>query len=326
MGLGTLIERVFAGKQRGPTIHDTKWIDGWMDTSGSLPVPRTDWIRRKHGDVAYGDDPLQRFDLYLPNEALLGRPYPLLVVIHGGGFTHMDKADWHLYPGFFALEAGFAVASVNYRLAPKAKFPQPVKDVAAAVRFLADHAWQYNLDVNNFFLMGTSAGGSLALLTGLGAGPDGALPPGERKPTIRAIGALCPATDLVAMYQLAMGKAAAPMRVGVRLMLRQYLGSTPDKHPEIAAAASPAKWLDVAVTAEKPIPAVYFMQGDQDPLVPWEVTFACYEQFQRCSRLGPDDLVYETLLGAGHAGGGPDFLEAAPNRRLVRWFADHVMR
>ncbi|MDR2619544.1 MAG: alpha/beta hydrolase [Propionibacteriaceae bacterium] len=326
MGLSAAIERAFGSKQQGPTIHDTEWVKGWMDTSGSLPVPRVDWIRRRYADVAYGDDPLQRLDLYLPNEAVLGRPYPLLVVIHGGGFTHMDKADWHLYPGFFALEAGFAVASINYRLAPKAKFPQPVKDVSAALQFLADHAWQYDLDVDNFFLMGTSAGGSLALLTGLGAGPGGAPSQSTRKPTIRAVAALCPATDLGAAYRWAMEHGSIPVKVGVRLMLQRYLGSTPDKHPEIAAAASPEKWLDIAVACGKPIPATYFLQGDQDPIVPWELTFACYEMFQQRSGLPADALYYETLPGAGHAGGGPDFLNPAPNRRLVRWFATHIKK
>jgi len=107
-------------KANRPHMRDANFPETWMDLTLDIPYPKKDWIRRKWLDVAYGEDPLQRIDIYHPNENPHGLDkYPLLIILHGGGFTHMDKADWDVYPGFFWLEMGYAVASVNYRLAPK---------------------------------------------------------------------------------------------------------------------------------------------------------------------------------------------------------------
>ena len=81
----------------------------------------------------------QTLDLYIPR-AVVTRPLPIAMYLHGGGMTAGDKSD--LSPVFLdALgSAGYAVASVNYRLAPQFKFPAQIEDVKCAIRYLRAEA------------------------------------------------------------------------------------------------------------------------------------------------------------------------------------------
>jgi acetyl esterase/lipase len=83
--------------------------------------------------------------------------------------TAGDKSD--LNPVFLdaLASAGYAVVSVNYRLAPQFKFPAQIEDVKCAIRYLRDRAHRYGLNGNEIFAFGTSVGGqrvALAALTG----------------------------------------------------------------------------------------------------------------------------------------------------------------
>ena len=102
-------------------------------------MPRVDWIREKKLDVAYGGDPLQKMDIYYPNE-VQKESYPVVILVHGGGFAMCDKRDWHVYPGFHALGRGFALVSVNYRLVPQVSYPAESDDLKRAVLYLRKHA------------------------------------------------------------------------------------------------------------------------------------------------------------------------------------------
>lgn len=117
-------------------------------------------------DVAYAStSAAQKLDIYLPAG---NGPFPVVVVIHGGGFMVGDKANPAL--GDALLDAGYAVASVNYRLAAEAKYPAQIQDVKAAVRFLRANAAKYNLDPRRFAAFGQSAGGNLAATLGTSCG------------------------------------------------------------------------------------------------------------------------------------------------------------
>lgn len=127
-------------------------------------------------------------DLYTPDG--VARP-PIVVWIHGGGFHSGDRVGLPetLSPGsiFGALtSAGFACASIDYRLAPAAPMPTPMDDVRAAVRFLVERAPRYGYDADRLGVWGESAGGLLALLAGL------------TMPEVKAVVAWYPVTDLLA--------------------------------------------------------------------------------------------------------------------------------
>ena len=108
----------------------------------------------------------QTMDIYIPSAAVT-RPLPLAIYVHGGGLTSGDKAD--ISPIFLnaLASAGYAVASVNYHLAPLYKYPAQIKDVKCAIRYLRANAQSYGLNGSEIFAFGTSSGGELVALAAL---------------------------------------------------------------------------------------------------------------------------------------------------------------
>ncbi|MDR1530605.1 MAG: alpha/beta hydrolase [Clostridiales bacterium] len=300
--------------QKKGTIRDSKFIEGWMNMETRIPEPVYDWIKRKHIDVPYGENELQKLDIYLPNDEKYAKP-PLFAVVHGGGFSHMDKRDWHIYPGFFALREGFAVASVNYRLAPKYGYPHGLDDFKSALKFLAEHAEAYGYDKDNVFLEGTSAGGNFVTL--------GALMPEDYGLNIRAVAALCPGVSMIDMYENFRNSGGLLFRFLVRRMTKQYLGTLPPKDIERAREAGYEKWLADAEESGRKIPPFYILQGDADPLIPEKITRKFYERIK--TLLAPEDLVYRVLPEAGHAGGGPDFFDEENIMGFLNFFKRYVV-
>lgn len=109
-----------------------------------------------------GGTPLA-MDIYKPKQP---GQRPAIVVIHGGAWIAGDRKDM---AGFCdqLVEKGFVVANVQYRLAPKHKWPAMLDDVQSAVRFLRRNALMYRIDPQRFGSLGASAGGHLALMLGM---------------------------------------------------------------------------------------------------------------------------------------------------------------
>lgn len=93
-------------------------------------------------------------------------PLPLIVFITGGGFMMAPKNNW-VQQRMKLAEAGYVVASIEYRHAPLSKFPAPIQDCKLAIRWLRAHAAQYNIDVNRVGVLGNSAGGYLSAFMGV---------------------------------------------------------------------------------------------------------------------------------------------------------------
>lgn len=161
-----------------PSAHDTD-----APSSGANALPRVGPTASTLHELPYaGLDPTEVLDLYLP--AASAHPAPLLIWIHGGGWTVGDKSQITGFAGPSVkapspgscrdivevqvpdldelLAKGYAVAAVNYRLTQ-----QPVEaaqDAKAAVRFLRANAQHLRLDPNRFAAWGDSAGGYSALI------------------------------------------------------------------------------------------------------------------------------------------------------------------
>lgn len=109
------------------------------------------------------------------------RAAPVALFLHGGGLVTGDRkptgpgallAGSRLAPLRDALTArGFAVASIDYRLAPAARWPAPLTDAKCAVRFLRSNAEALGLDPARITAVGTGTGGTLASLLGVTAEP-----------------------------------------------------------------------------------------------------------------------------------------------------------
>ena len=130
--------------------------------------------------IPYAEKEGYRFlevDVYRPAEQ--EGPLPLVHYIHGGGWrvssrqrTPRETRSWTT--NFFEqiVEAGFVVASGDYRLSGEALFPAAIEDTADAVRFLRDNADRFGIDATRVVLFGASAGGYLAAAVGLGQAID----------------------------------------------------------------------------------------------------------------------------------------------------------
>jgi acetyl esterase/lipase len=149
------------------------------------PTLRDDGVRHFSGityAVAVGYRPLQ-LDLWVPAGATAA---PVVVWVHGGGFMFGDRRylPETLRPNqvFDALlEAGLAVATIDYRHALEAPFPAQLHDAKAAVRYLRAHAGELGISTERIGVAGESAGAHIAALVGLTAhrpdleGPHGVL-------------------------------------------------------------------------------------------------------------------------------------------------------
>ncbi|KRL37100.1 alpha/beta hydrolase [Lacticaseibacillus manihotivorans] len=108
-------------------------------------------------DVAYGNDALQKMDLYVPDQP----NHALIIYVHGGGWIRGDKhKDAEI--GEQLAAAGYLVAIPNYRLSPVHRFPDAPNDLANACAWLKNS--NYEFDRDRIGLFGASAGATMALM------------------------------------------------------------------------------------------------------------------------------------------------------------------
>lgn len=114
-------------------------------------------------ELAYGNAPLQKLDYWPGADANA----PLVLFVHGGGWKRGDKSMMRGSDKLSAWqEAGYAVASVNYRLVPDATVEQQGADIASAVAYLKNNAARLGFDGARIALVGHSAGAHLVALVG----------------------------------------------------------------------------------------------------------------------------------------------------------------
>ena len=110
-------------------------------------------------DIAYGSDPLQKLDVFAPDGAK-GKRLPVLLFVHGGGFTRGDKHG-DFYPDnitLWAAKNGMVGVNIDYRLAPANPWPTGAKDLASAIAWTKANIARYGGDPDHIVLFGHSAG------------------------------------------------------------------------------------------------------------------------------------------------------------------------
>lgn len=110
-------------------------------------------------DVPYGSDRLQKLDVFTPDGAKAGK-LPVLLFVHGGGFTRGDKHG-AFYPDnitLWAAKNGMVGVNIDYRLAPQDPWPAGVKDLVSAIAWCTANIARYGGDPNRIVLFGHSAG------------------------------------------------------------------------------------------------------------------------------------------------------------------------
>ncbi|MFT4692887.1 MAG: acetyl esterase/lipase [Limisphaerales bacterium] len=272
---------------------------------GLQPMDAAPKTTPTHRDIEYarvGEHSL-RLDLYLPKQADRAR---LLVWIHGGAWRAGSKARM---PVAALLKEGFAIASVDYRLSPVARFPANVHDVKAAIRWLRAKAGGYGYDASKVSIAGASAGGHLVAIVGVSNGhPElegtvgGHL---DESSDVQAIVSFYGASNLTTILN-----QSTPHGLSVRVpALDLLLGGHPDKHPEIARLASPV------FHVEKSDPPLLLIHGDQDPQMPINQSHELHGRYLDAGL----PVEFEVIHGGRH--GGAEFYDE--NRiALVKKFLD----
>ncbi len=211
-----------------------------------------------HDNVPYNNDtdPRHLLDLYLPANAK-GK-VPLVIFVHGGGWISNDKyADMGYMKKTIAeiVSSGFALASIDYRLATQAVFPALIQDCNRATSFLYDNANKYGLDRTRFAVMGFSAGGHLASLMGLAKNNNVAaffMPKTTKAFSFKAV------VDFYGPSELTSLKSSEDPKSPEATLI----GAAPLARPDLAKVASPVTYVD------KNDPPFLILHGEKDNIVP----------------------------------------------------------
>jgi acetyl esterase/lipase len=117
--------------------------------------------------IAYGSDPKQQLDLWQPANHNSKQSRPLVLFVHGGGWSKGDKgnASGRFKPPHYTGQ-GYVFASINYRLVPDATVEQQAADVALALKTLIGDHRKFGIDTSRVVIMGHSAGAHLVALVG----------------------------------------------------------------------------------------------------------------------------------------------------------------
>jgi acetyl esterase/lipase len=248
-----------------------------------------------------------RLDLHVPDDR--GGPLPVIVYASGGGWRIVSKnySVWR-----FLLAEGYAVASVEYRVSDEAKFPAPLHDVNAAIRWVRANAEKYNLDPNRVAGWGSSAGAyllSLAAVTNGMSEFEGNVGEHSEQPSVLAcvidhygpsdLNAMPEDTNSVPNVIEPMGTAVSPETL--------LLGYLPADRPADAARAS------VVTYVKKDVPPFLIMHGDADTRLGIGQSKRFYDALKHAGA----DAEFHPLPGANH--GGPPF-ESEDTQAKIRAF------
>jgi acetyl esterase/lipase len=247
------------------------------------------WWRhgRASDDVAYGQDPKQVMDIFLPGGA---GPFPAVLMIHGGAFAMGDKTDLAVPQD--VLAAGIAVVRVNYRLSGTDIWPAQAEDTLTAVVHLQRNGADLGLDPGRIVLWGQSAGAFLAVTTALSLVEVG-LPP-------RGVVSLFGPMDFSTMDQdmATLGRTPAMGATDAADSPESaLLGFPVGERPEAARAMGPIGRLD---QLREPLPPILIRHGDADPMI---ADLQARRLSEAWAAADPSATIdYALVPGAGHGG------------------------
>ncbi|WP_339732762.1 alpha/beta hydrolase [uncultured Gimesia sp.] len=267
----------------------------------------------EHRDLEYANingKPLL-LDLYLPKGV---KNPPLLVWIHGGGWRNGDKGRGGKLLAV-GINAGYACASINYRLSGEATFPAQIHDCKAAIRWLRAHADKYGYDARRIGVGGSSAGGHLVALLGTsGSNKDLEGKVGTHLDQSSSVQAICDMwgpTDFLQMDAHALPGARFKHN-DPRSPESLLIGGPILENKDKVAKANPITYID------KQDPPFLIIHGSKDPLVPVHQSYLLHQALQK--KKVPVTL--RVVEGAGH--GGREFNAPDIDAQILKFFDEHL--
>jgi acetyl esterase/lipase len=288
----------------------------------SMPIPGVDYpittAEPQYEDLAYATiSPAQKLDLYLPTGS---GPFPVVLLVHGGGFAMGDKSHDMSKPGTDQLLShGYAVANVNYRLSSEAKAPAQIRDIKTAVRWLRGHAREYYLRQDRFGAWGASSGGNLVALLGTSCGVS-ALEGAEMGHTdqsscIQAVVDWFGPIDFLQMDRQFSGMPDCQTHDSPESPESRLIGAPIQTRPDLVKIFNPITYIS------KDVAPFLIQHGTADTLVPWQQSQLLYDSLEPI--VGADKVTLTLLKGVGH-GGGPQFW-SNDNVALIIGFLDKYL-
>jgi acetyl esterase/lipase len=236
-------------------------------------------------------------------------PTPTVIFIHGGGWVQGTK-EASVLTALPFIAMGYSVVNVEYRLANVSLAPAAIEDCRCALRWVVGHAKDYNLDPERIVIAGPSAGGHLALTTGMLRTSDGfdrfCQAPGEPK-----VAAIVNFFGIADVADLLDGPNKKPFPENWPYTV-QWLGNQPNR-VDVAKAASPMTYVRAGM------PPTISIHGDADNLVPYQHSVRLQEALQKAGI--PHELV--TIPGGGHGNFPPDQWQRA-YAAIEKFLAAHV--
>ncbi|MEO5762175.1 MAG: alpha/beta hydrolase [Vicinamibacteria bacterium] len=222
--------------------------------------------------------PTLKLDFY---RGLGDGPRPLLVLVHGGSFSGGDKGENPAVSEIFAAQ-GYAVADVQYRLAPQFRFPTAVQDVKCLLGRLREKADLFGIDPDRVAYLGRSAGAAIAAVAAYSAG-DPRLPSGCEAPDrpVSAMVSLYGPLDLEWGWRIRVW----PDPITGYKALERYIGGTPAMKPDAFRVASAVSWVGPTT------PPSLLINGTRDTLVSPYHSQILADAFARKGLLAPRRLL-----------------------------------
>ena len=236
-------------------------------------------------------------------------PHPALMMIHGGGWAGGDKAGDRGGALNLSTKAGIVCFSINYRLAPKFKYPAQVLDCARAVRWVRAHAQEYDVDPARIGAWGGSAGGHLSLMLGV-IKPDEFQTPDDPNKALSA-----KVQCVVDFFGPSDLSGTPVISAGAAAIVVNWIGAQPQDAPDKYADASPITHVT------KDAAPVIFLHGDADALVPLEQSVVMKAALDKVGVA--NELVVVKNGGHGFPGATQADIGAAYARALA-WLTEHL--
>lgn len=293
-----------------------------MDEVFESPTMNVSNLKRKWLDLSYADHSrAQKLDVYLPDHG--NGPFPVIVLIHGGGWLFGDKGDVLNQPLLEALKRGYAVVCINYRLSDEAHFPSQIYDCKAAIRYIRTISSKYHLDSKQIGVWGGSAGGYLAALLGTSAKTKGLEDTSIRNsnyrtyPNVQAVVVwYAPIESFLTMdEELAKSGLGSPKHSDPDSAESRLLGRRITDVPALVKFASPMTYIDTD------IPPFLIQHGLLDEIVPVEQSIRFTTEVKRIA--GSDKVTLEILDEGKHT---DPLFETPQNIQRVLDFFDEQLK
>lgn len=238
-------------------------------------------------NISYGDHPKRNLlDVYRPDH--IDDPLPVVVQVHGGGWVIGNKVQQGQPLLHRLARNDYVCVSINYRLAPKFRFPDQLVDVKRALAWVREYIDDYGGDPSSLLLTGGSAGGHLSSLAALTPNQAEYQPGFESVDTsVSACIPFYPPTDFDDRQGFRGRLASYEQFLRVTVMP----GSTKE-YPDLYAAMSPIEHVNADA------PPFLIIQGHLDVLVWREETRVFAETLREVSC---QPVVYWEVPGAQHA-------------------------